>query len=69
MSIDEMKRLVTLTNRANTSFTPVRSEADLTQCAPSSLQLLLQLIEEAPVGALGDDLLRARREHPSLLEA
>lgn len=33
------------------------------------LQLLLQLMEEAPVGALGDDLLRARLDHAHLMEA
>jgi hypothetical protein len=33
------------------------------------LQLFLQLIEEAPVGALGDELLRTRRDHPDLVQA
>src|SRR5215831_9736916 len=36
---------------------------------PLSLQLLLQLVEEAPVGALGQELLRARLEHPNLMQA
>ena len=35
---------------------------------PLSLQLLLQLVEEAPVGALGDDLLGARFDHPGLMQ-
>src|SRR5262249_51209120 len=34
-----------------------------------SLQLLLELIEKVPVGALGDDLLRARLDHAGLVEA
>src|SRR3990170_4842958 len=33
------------------------------------LQLLLQLVEKAPVGALGDDLLRAALDHPGLVQA
>src|SRR5262245_23557754 len=37
--------------------------------SPLSLQLLLQLVEEAPVGALGDNLLRGALEHPDLMEA
>ena len=36
---------------------------------PSGLQLALQLVEEAEVGALGDDLLRARLDHARLLHA
>src|SRR6266540_4792890 len=36
---------------------------------PLSLQLLLELVEKAPVGALGDDLLRAAFDHPRLMEA
>ena len=34
-----------------------------------SLQLLLQRVEEAPVGALGHEFLRRAPDHPSLLEA
>src|SRR2546428_4335593 len=34
----------------------------------SSLQLLLQLVEKAPVGPLGDELLRARLHHTDLVE-
>src|SRR5438552_3189496 len=34
-----------------------------------SLELSLQLVEEAPVRALGDNLLRARLDHPRLVEA
>src|SRR5262249_21106811 len=34
-----------------------------------SLHLLLQLVEEAPVGALGDDLLRGRLQHADLVQA
>jgi hypothetical protein len=37
--------------------------------APLALQPLLQLVEEAPVGALGDELLGGRREHPRLMQA
>src|SRR5688572_17076376 len=37
--------------------------------APLSLQFPLQLVEEAPVGALGNELLRTRLEHPGLMEA
>ncbi len=33
------------------------------------LQLLLQFLEEAPVGALGNKLLGAALDHPSLMEA
>src|SRR5215470_2662708 len=32
------------------------------------LQLLLELVEDAPVRALRDDLLRARLDHPGFLE-
>src|SRR5215467_3343969 len=32
------------------------------------LQLLLELVEEPPVGAVGEDLLRARFDHPGFLE-
>src|SRR5262245_32355069 len=35
----------------------------------SPLELALELVEEAPVGALGEDLLRARRDHPRLVQA
>src|SRR5437899_4454393 len=35
----------------------------------SSLQLLLQLVQEAPVAALGDELLRAGLDHPGFVEA
>jgi hypothetical protein len=52
-----------------TSFTSVRSEADLIRYAPLSLQLPLQFIEETPVGALGDELLGDAFDHPGLLEA
>src|ERR1700674_2159916 len=34
-----------------------------------TLQLLLQLVEEPPVGALGDQLLRARLDHARLVQA
>src|SRR5215510_11592433 len=40
-----------------------------TSLPPLPLQLLLQLIEEAPVGALGDELLRAALDHASLVQA
>src|SRR5437870_11884751 len=35
----------------------------------SSLQLLPELVQEAPVGALGDDLLGTRLDHPGLVKA
>ncbi len=34
-----------------------------------SLQLFFQLIEEAPVGALGDELLRGRLDEPDFMQA
>src|SRR6267378_5748833 len=34
-----------------------------------SLELLLELVDEAPVGGVRDDLLRARLDHPDLVEA
>ena len=37
--------------------------------AISRLQLALQLLEEAPVGAVGDDLVRVRFDHPDLVHA
>src|SRR6266536_6448792 len=36
--------------------------------SPLCLQLLLQLVEGAPVAASGEDLLRARLDHPRLME-
>src|SRR5262245_5340261 len=35
---------------------------------PLLLQFLFQLVEEAPVGALGDDLLRTALDHPHFVE-
>src|SRR2546425_12298262 len=35
----------------------------------SSLQLLLQLVEESPVATVGDDLLWTAGDHPGLLQA
>jgi hypothetical protein len=46
----------------------VRSEADLTQCAPLSLLLFLQLSEEAPVSALRNELLGTALDHADLVE-
>src|SRR5712691_6756608 len=52
-----------------------RSERLLLPCPspqsppPLSLHLPLQLVEEAPVAALGTDLLRADLNHPHLVEA
>ena len=43
------------------------NEVDRARCAPLSLQLLLQLGEEAPVGALGDELLRVRLGVPGAI--
>src|SRR5215510_2083402 len=37
--------------------------------SPLSLQLLLQCIEEAPVGALGHELLWGRLDHPDFVQA
>jgi hypothetical protein len=54
---------------ANTSFTSVRHEANLIQYTPLPLQLSLQFIEEAPVGALGDELLGRALDHAGLMEA
>ena len=47
-----------------------RSRQAVQERAPvdSSLQLLLELVEEPPVGALGDDLLRAGLDHPRLAQ-
>ena len=42
---------------AKTSYTSVRTEADRVAVCPLALQLFLQLVEEAPVGALGNELL------------
>src|ERR671931_1836196 len=36
---------------------------------PLPLQFLLECIEEAPVGALGNDFLWGTRDHPGLLQA
>ena len=33
----------------------------------SSLQLFLELVEKAPIGALGDELLWAQFDHPDLM--
>jgi hypothetical protein len=41
----------------------------VSRCAPLSLQLPLQLVEETPVRALGDDLLGGALDHADLLEA
>ena len=46
-----------------------RDQLTLVRRAPLALQLLLELGEEAPVGALGDEPLRAAREHPDLVQA
>src|SRR5919108_1314008 len=41
----------------------------VSRCAPLALQLFLQLGEEAPVGALGDELLGGALQHPGLVQA
>ena len=38
------------------------------ECGPLSLHLLLEFLDETPVGALGDELLRAVLEHLSLVQ-
>src|SRR4029077_17126231 len=40
-----------------------------TEVLRSRLQLALELVEEAPIGALGDDLLRARLYQPGFVQA
>ena len=40
----------------------------LNRYPPLLLQLLLQLVEEAPVGALGHELLGAGLDHPELMQ-
>src|SRR6266545_4211745 len=47
----------------------LRSQAEPLVCLSLPLQLLLELVEEAPVSSLGDDLLRAQLDHPGLVEA
>ena len=37
--------------------------------SPLSLQFLLELVEEAPVGALRDELLRGRLDEPDFMQA
>ena len=44
----------------------VQSEARAPDC--SCLQLALELVEEAPVGALGDELVGGGRDHPRLVQ-
>ena len=39
------------------------------QAPPLSLQFLLQLVEETPVGALGDELLRRALDQTDLVQA
>jgi hypothetical protein len=40
----------------------------VSRCAPLPLQFPLQLVEEALVGALGDELLGARVDHPRFMQ-
>jgi hypothetical protein len=47
----------------------VWSEGDPTRCAPLSLQLFLEFIEEALVGALGDDFLWDCLDHAHFMQA
>jgi hypothetical protein len=54
---------------AGTRFPPPVPLPALQAPPPLFLQLLLQFVEEAPVGALGDDRLRGRLDHPCLVEA
>jgi hypothetical protein len=41
----------------------------VSQCTPLSLQLLLQLVQEAPLRALSDDLLGGALDHPCFVQA
>src|SRR5712691_1926047 len=50
------------------SSSPFRRDGGGEGYAPLLLQLLLQLLEEAPVSALGNDLLRAALDHPGLVQ-
>src|SRR5262249_61497649 len=54
---------------ASASGTPAAQVRGGTLPACSALQLALELVEEAPVGALRDDLLRARLDHAGLGQA
>src|SRR5262249_22029564 len=54
---------------ASASGTPAAQVRGGTLPACSALQLALELVEEAPVGALRDDLLRARLDHAGLAQA
>jgi hypothetical protein len=47
----------------------VELRADILGQRDSRLQLTLQLVQEAPVGALGDQLVGAGADHPDLVEA
>src|SRR5215475_8942595 len=46
-----------------------RSASTCSTAPPLALHLLLQLVEEAPVGALGDDLLRGTLDQANLVQA
>jgi len=47
-------------------FLLVGNEANLVAVCVLSLQLFLQLVEEAPVGTLSNDLLGSARDYPRL---
>src|SRR3990172_4629981 len=57
------------TGRPATASTPRIIASDPIRRLTLSLQLLLQLVEEAPVGDLGDDLLGIRLDHADLVQA
>src|SRR5215510_12204553 len=46
-----------------------RSASTCSTAPPLALHLLLKLVEEAPVGALGDDLLRGTLDQANLVQA
>src|SRR5687768_9122781 len=57
--------------KATKSPPPLRlcgGKLTLSRCALLALQLLLQLVEEAPVGALGEDLLGSAFNHAGLVQ-
>src|SRR5262249_38814084 len=61
---------------ARNATPPAQSSATMTHVRPARrspgltlpFQLLLELVEKPPVGALRDDLLRAGFDHPGLVE-
>src|SRR3989338_5066580 len=58
-----------LTGHAGAASATSRTKAQMVRRFTLSLQLLLQLVEEPPVGALGDDFLGRALDHPRLVQA